>query len=134
MGNRLTEMDENGNWCLRGVQWQDLRTGAVLTSRISEILCTALGKLHDYEEKGFLPDEICALAETAAQQEETAAQNDLPFPEQERMSLVQALDCLHGFRDCFGARGGSCQNIAEAFNVVFEFIDNMYLLMLKEKK
>lgn len=134
MGNRLTEMDENGNWCLRDVQWQDLRTGAVLTSRISDILYAALGKLHDYEETGFLPDEICALAETAAQQEETAAQNDLPFPEQERMSLVQALDCLHGFRDCFGARGGSCQNIAEAFNVVFEFIENVYLLMLKEKK
>ncbi len=134
MGNRLTEMDDNGNWCLRGVQWQDLYTGAVLTSRISEILHTALGKLHDYEETGFLPDEIEALAETAAQQEETAAQNDLPFPEQERMSLVQALDCLHGFRDCFEARGGSCQNIAEAFNVVFEFIDNMYLLMLKDKK
>lgn len=131
MGNRLTEMDGNGNWCLRGVQWQDLYAGSVLTDRISEILYTALGKLHDYEETGFLPEEIESFAETAAQKPQEDA---MPFPECERMSLVQALDCLHGFRDCFDSRGGSCQNIAEAFNVVFEFIENMYLLMLKDKK
>ncbi len=131
MGNRLTEMNDNGNWCLRGVQWQDLYSGSVLTDRISEILYTALGKLHDYEETGFLPEEIESLAETAAQKPQ---ENDMPFPEKDRMGLVQALDCLHGFRDCFGSCGGSCQNIVEAFNVVFEFIEDVYLLMLKEKK
>lgn len=28
---RLTEKDELGNWCLKGVRWEQLRAGQVIT-------------------------------------------------------------------------------------------------------
>ena len=33
---RLTEKDELGNWCLKGVRWEQLRAGQVITKGVSE--------------------------------------------------------------------------------------------------
>ena len=49
---RLTEKDELGNWCLKGVRWEQLREGQVITKEVSERLYGALCKLKDYEDTG----------------------------------------------------------------------------------
>ncbi len=53
---RLTEKDELGNWCLKGVRWEQLRAGQVITKEVSERLYGALCKLKDYEDTGCSPD------------------------------------------------------------------------------
>lgn len=53
---RLTERDGKGNWKLKGIAWEQLRTGAVLDQKTAEILYGALYKLKDYEDTGLLPD------------------------------------------------------------------------------
>ncbi len=45
--------------------------------------------------------------------------------EKDRMGLVQALGILHSLRDGLS----SCGEIQEAFQVVFEWIDNMVILL-----
>ena len=35
---RLTEKDELGNWCLKGVRWEQLRAGQVITKGVSEVV------------------------------------------------------------------------------------------------
>ena len=47
---RLTEKDDLGNWCLKGVRWEQLRAGHVITLDVAEKLYGALCKLRDYEE------------------------------------------------------------------------------------
>ena len=45
---RLTEKDDLGNWCLKGVRWEQLRTGKVITKEVSERLygrCVSLGTM-----------------------------------------------------------------------------------------
>lgn len=55
---RLTEKKDNGHWRLRGVSWDDLKPGAVLTEKVWQKLYGALWKLKDYEDTGVDPDEI----------------------------------------------------------------------------
>ena len=55
---RLTEKDAQGNWCLKGVRWEQLRAGQVLTRDVAERLYGALSKLRDYEDTGTSPDDI----------------------------------------------------------------------------
>ena len=55
---RLTEKDELGNWCLKGVRWEQLRAGQVLTKDVTEKLYGALCKLRDYEDTGCSPDDV----------------------------------------------------------------------------
>lgn len=63
---RLTEKDELGNWCLKGVRWEQLRTGQVITKEVGEKLYGALCKLRDYEDTGCIPDGIADLVENYA--------------------------------------------------------------------
>ena len=63
---RLTEKDELGNWCLKGVRWEQLREGQVITKEVSERLYGALCKLKDYEDPGCIPDGIADLVENYA--------------------------------------------------------------------
>lgn len=63
---RLTEKDELGNWCLKGVRWEQLREGQVITKEVSERLYGALCKLKDYEDTGCIPDGIADLVENYA--------------------------------------------------------------------
>lgn len=58
---RLTEKDELGNWCLKGVRWEQLRAGQVITKEVGEKLYGALCKLKDYEDTGCSPDEVECL-------------------------------------------------------------------------
>ena len=53
---RLIEKDDQGNWCLKGVRWEQLRAGQAITKEVSERLYGALCKLKDYEDTGCSPD------------------------------------------------------------------------------
>lgn len=55
---RLTEKDDLGNWCLKGVRWEQLRTGQVITTEVGEKLYGALCKLRDYEDTGCSPGDV----------------------------------------------------------------------------
>lgn len=74
---RLTEKDDLGNWCLKGVRWEQLREGQVITKEVSERLYGALCKLKDYEDTGCSPDDVERL-------------ND--FTQSEAVKLVQKLN------------------------------------------
>lgn len=56
--NRLTEMDSQGNWCLKGLPWERLRIGCVIDVNVYERVYGALCKLKDYENTGLSPDEV----------------------------------------------------------------------------
>ena len=55
---RLTEIDSQGNWSLKGVQWRQLYVGQIITEEVRERICGALCKLLDYEETGLSPDDV----------------------------------------------------------------------------
>lgn len=74
---RLTEKDDQGNWCLKGVRWEQLREGQVITKDVAEKLYGALCKLKDYEDTGCSPDDVERL-------------ND--FTQSEAVKLVQKLN------------------------------------------
>ena len=52
---RLTQKDEQGNWSLRGVLWESLHEGRVITKELQERLYGALWKLMEYEDTGLTP-------------------------------------------------------------------------------
>ena len=64
-------------WCLKGVRWEQLREGQVITKEVSERLYGALCKLKDYEDTGCSPDDVERL-------------ND--FIQSEAVKLVQKLN------------------------------------------
>ena len=47
---RLTQKDEQGNWCLKGIRWEQLYAGQVITEEMYERLYGALRKLMEYED------------------------------------------------------------------------------------
>lgn len=55
---RLTEKKNSDHWSLKGMSWDDLKPGVVITKKIWEKLYGALWKLKDYEDTGLSPDEI----------------------------------------------------------------------------
>lgn len=56
--NRLTEKDDQGNWHLKGVRWEQLNEGQVITGELREKLYGALWKLMEYEDTGMDPEEV----------------------------------------------------------------------------
>ena len=60
---RLTNHDDQGNWSLKGVKWENLYEGAVIDKKTYERLYTALWSLKDYEDTGLDPDRIEELKE-----------------------------------------------------------------------
>lgn len=56
--SRLTEKDEQGNWCLKGIPWRNLYAGQTITKEISEKLYGALWKLMNYEDTGLTPEQM----------------------------------------------------------------------------
>ena len=54
----LIEVDDNGKWRLKGVEWKQIAPGAVITKKIWEKLYGALWKLKDYEDTGLSPEEV----------------------------------------------------------------------------
>ena len=64
----LTEVDDNGNWKLKGVDWKQIAPDAKITDEVWWKLYEALWKLKDYEDTGVDPDGIRQLnAETQEQ-------------------------------------------------------------------
>ena len=59
--NRLTEKDNQGNWSLKGVKWEQLHEGATLTEELWRKLYGALWKLMEYEDTGMNPDDVVRL-------------------------------------------------------------------------
>lgn len=59
--------------------------------------------------------------------EKQTAPEEKVIPERDRMGLVQALTILHRLRDILG----EYNDYAEALQVIFEWIDNMVLLLKK---
>lgn len=55
---RLTQKDDQGNWCLKGLPWEQLYVGQVITQEVSEKLYGALWKLMEYEDTGLEPGEV----------------------------------------------------------------------------
>lgn len=55
---RLTEKSERGLWHLRGVSWEQLQEGHVITKDMSQKIYGTLAKLKDYEETGLDPGEV----------------------------------------------------------------------------
>lgn len=55
---RLTELREDGRWCVEGMDWMDIREGAVIKRKVSEILYGCLCKLKAYEDTGYSPDGV----------------------------------------------------------------------------
>lgn len=49
------------------------------------------------------------------------------IPEKNRMGLVQALKILHSLREAYE----SCEDVTEAFDTVFGWIDNAVILIKK---
>lgn len=60
---RLTNHDDQGNWSLKGVKWENLYEGAVIDKKTYERLYTALWRLKDYEDTGLEPDRIEEMKE-----------------------------------------------------------------------
>lgn len=60
---RLTEQDEQGNWCVKGLPWKDTYVGQVITENTNQKIYGALCKLKDYEVSGLDPEEAYELAE-----------------------------------------------------------------------
>lgn len=55
---RLTEKDDLGNWKLKGLRWEQIYDGKIITRDMRERLYGALYKLKDYEETGLSPEEV----------------------------------------------------------------------------
>lgn len=60
---RLTEQDEQGNWCVKGLPWKDTYVGKVITENTNQKIYGALCKLKDYENSGLDPEEAYRLKE-----------------------------------------------------------------------
>lgn len=59
----LIEKDECGNWEVKGLPWEKLREGHVLTKEDREKLYGCLCKLKDYESTGLYPDQVERIQE-----------------------------------------------------------------------
>ena len=55
---RLTEKEPSGNWKLKGVEWDQLHAGFVITEEVCRKLYGALCKLKDYEDTGLSPADV----------------------------------------------------------------------------
>lgn len=55
---RMTEKDASGRWQVKGMPWEKLQAGHVITKEDSQILYGCLCKLKDYEECGMSPDQL----------------------------------------------------------------------------
>lgn len=58
---RMTQKEASGVWQVKGIPWERLRQGVVLTKGESETLYGCLYKLKDYEETGMSPDQVADL-------------------------------------------------------------------------
>lgn len=99
--SRLTQKDKQGNWCLKGLPWEQLHVGQAITQEAWEKLYGALWKLMEYEDTGLSPQCVERLNDfektqtahcLAALQEEQRKHQWIPvaerLPDQDDMVLV----------------------------------------------
>lgn len=55
---RITEKDASGRWRVKGIPWERLQTGQMITEEVSQALYGCLCKLKDYEDSGMSPDQL----------------------------------------------------------------------------
>ena len=63
IANRLTIVDDLGNWQLKGVRWCDLYVVMEITKEVQEKVIAALTKLLCYEDTGLTPEEVERMKE-----------------------------------------------------------------------
>lgn len=99
---RLTQKDEQGNWCVKGLEWEQLHVGQVITQNVWEKLYGALWKLVEYEGTGLTPERIEELngfekTQTAhclaALQEEQRKHRWIPVAEQLPVDDTDVIVC-----------------------------------------
>lgn len=56
--NNLIECDDLGNWGVKGLPWNNLYVGSIITNEVHERLYTCLNRLMEYEETGLSPEQI----------------------------------------------------------------------------
>lgn len=57
----LIEKDDLGNWCVKGLPWQYLYVGQMITQEVYEKIFGCLWKLMLYEDTGLTPEQVEAL-------------------------------------------------------------------------
>lgn len=55
---RLTQTDNLGNWCVKGLPWKDTYVGSLIIKNTEEKMHAAFCKLLEYEETGLSPEKI----------------------------------------------------------------------------
>ena len=60
---KLTQLDDQGNWCLKGVKWDQLRAGSTITKDVEQAICEAVHKLKEYELVGEVYEPMKKLVE-----------------------------------------------------------------------
>lgn len=55
---RLTQNDEQGRWCVRGISWDEIQPGGVISREVWETAYACFCKLKDYENTGLDPGEV----------------------------------------------------------------------------
>lgn len=60
---RLTETDDSGNWCIKGLPWKDTYIGQPITENTQEKMYGVFEKLLDYENTGLDPEQVQELKE-----------------------------------------------------------------------
>ena len=63
--SRLTQKEASGRWQVKGIPWEKLQAGEVITKEASQSLYGCLCKLMDYEESGMEPDQVTSLKDEA---------------------------------------------------------------------
>lgn len=55
---RLTQKEASGRWRVKGLPWEMLQEGSVITEKAGQILYGCLCKLKDYEDSGINPEQF----------------------------------------------------------------------------
>lgn len=78
---RLTEKDEHGNWCVKGLPWDTLHEGQMITEEVRQKLYGCLCKLMKYEDTGMSPEEIEDSKKTFEHMRWIPVEERLPDPD-----------------------------------------------------
>lgn len=61
--DKVIQRDEKGSWKVKGLEWEQLRTGETINREMGQALYAAFWQLKTYEETGLSPNEIVAMME-----------------------------------------------------------------------
>jgi len=61
--DKIIQRDGKGSWKVKGLEWEQLRTGETITREMGQALYAAFWQLKAYEETSLSPNEIIAMME-----------------------------------------------------------------------